>query len=622
MPPYGPRNPHPLSILRGELVWEGKYDARGRRRTPDLPDPPPPLALAERWEPPTGSGDRAPTSPPNRLIEGDNLLALAALRDELRGQVQLIYIDPPFAANTEYLMRVPVGPGGPPDNGTGPLELLAYRDVWGPGAGSYLSMMHERLVLLRELLRDTGCLFVHCDWRSNAPLRLLLDEVFGAERFVNEIVWHYYNKYSAGRFRLPRAHDTLLVYARGPRPALNSLRLPRESPLRQLVRENVGGVLKNARDAQGRLRYRLSLERKGDDVWRIPQLQPASRHWTGYRTQKHPELLRRIVALGSRPGDLVADFFCGSGTTLAVAEAMGRHWVGCDLGRMSIHVTRRRLLLARDGAPPTEDREAPAPRPFALHSLAIETRRRWFEGTLGGSRAAYRRRVLEAFGAEVPSRPAHPALHGMRDGAFCQVCPPGRPVGLRALRALASAAREGGSAQAYCLAWEFAPGVPARLEPGKAGAVVIPVRIPPELAAPEGEALGPFRGLPWVDLALRLGRDSEGCRTVAVRLEDFRPGVVLSGASADGAPGAGHPGEGLDWLDGWSIDFAWRPGQPFTHGWWAFRGPRGRSLRQESSPRAIPEGAGARVLGVMAMDVYGSATLHALPVADRACARG
>ena len=313
-----------------------------------------PAEKSARFLPRDAAEHPAPGSWRNLLVQGDNQALLAALLDgplrreiEAAGGLKLVYIDPPFDAGTDFVLHQQIGG----DDGDPATELVqaAYRDRWGDGAQSYLSMMFVRLRLIHELLDVTGSLYVHCDWRVNAALRLLLEEIFGRERFVNEIVWHYYNKYSAGARHLPRAHDSILVFSKTGRYTFNPLRVARAAPHRQLVRENVAGVLKNARDVAGRLLYRTVSDKKEDDVWRVPQLQPASAQWSGYETQKHHALLERIVGMGSRPGDLVADFFCGSGTTLAVAQELGRNWIGCDLNPQAVQLTRKRLLFTTSG---------------------------------------------------------------------------------------------------------------------------------------------------------------------------------------------------------------------------------------------------------------------------------
>ena len=331
-----------------ELIWRGKGEhISGEAQSFEVAEALGPAAPPGR----TVRGRGISGSPwRNKLFWGDNREVLAALGEgalrrqiEAAGGIRLIYIDPPFDVGADFALTLPIGgneTGRPPRK----VKAAAYRDCWGSGEASYLSMMYPRLQLMHELLADGGSLYVHCDWRASAALRLLLDEIFGPERFVNEIVWHYYNKYSAATRCLPRAHDTIWVYSKSGNHVLNELRERREAPRRQLVRENVGGVLKNARDGAGRLMYRMVHDKKGDDVWRIPQLQPASAEWSGYGTQKHHALLERIIRLGSNEGDLVADFFCGSGTTLAAASRLGRKWIGCDAGQLAIHTSRKRLL--------------------------------------------------------------------------------------------------------------------------------------------------------------------------------------------------------------------------------------------------------------------------------------
>ncbi|HKI98966.1 MAG TPA: site-specific DNA-methyltransferase [bacterium] len=624
--------PHPLSLLRGEFVWEGKYDAQGRRREPVLPPEPPRPELSEAWAPADMELD-SPHAAPNLLLAGDNRLALAALLATHRGQVQLIYIDPPFDTGTDHTMRVPVGAGGGhrqraadvDDAAAGDnrhLELVAYRDAWGAGAGSYLQMMYERLRLMRELLSPSGVLALHCDWRSSAALRLVLDEVFGPERFLNEIVWHYYNKYSAGVRCLPRAHDTILLYARGPRPALNELRLPRENPTRQLVRQSVNGVLRNARDAQGHLRYRMVHDRKGDDVWRIPQLQPASREWSGYSTQKHHDLLARIVALASREGDLVADFFCGSGTTLAVAERMGRRWIGCDQGTMALHTTRKRLLNARAAAPAEVAAAPAAPPPFVTASLAPEARREWYAREFGGDAAACRSHLLLALGAQPLAKgrgPKPAALHGWLDGAACAVpvLDPTAPTSTcTAEHALAAgrAAQALGAQRLVLLAWQYDAGFWSGVQPWAqpAGMEIVPLLVPEALVTPAGSAPPVFRALPRLEARAQVARGraktAPGSHRVTLQLVAFRPGPSRPAWSDawDALPEAGK--DPLQWLDGWSVDPAWRPDAPFRHAWWDFRTPHARDLATRSA--ALPGGAGQPC--VLATDAWGQATLHAV----------
>ncbi len=292
----------------------------------------------------------------NKLIWGDNSLILSSLihgplRTEIQnaGGLKLVYIDPPFDVGADFTMEINVGEDSVTKKPS-VVEEIVYRDTWGQGTDSYIHMIYSRLRQINELMADDSFIVVHVDWHVSHHLRMLLDEIFGSENFVNEIIWHYYNKYSAAKAAFPRAHDNLLVYKKGNPGNINPVREERDAPVKQLKRESVDGKLKNKRDADGNLMYQEVSDKKVDDVWRIPAMQPASGEWTGYNTQKHHDLLARIIEAFSSPGDLVGDFFCGSGTTLVVAERMQRKWIGADLGRFAIHTSRKRLISEQRNA--------------------------------------------------------------------------------------------------------------------------------------------------------------------------------------------------------------------------------------------------------------------------------
>ncbi|MFW9902544.1 MAG: DNA methyltransferase [Candidatus Thorarchaeota archaeon] len=272
----------------------------------------------------------------NKIFWGDNLDVLYYLINNLNTKIDLVYIDPPFFSGVNYKIRIKEQ-----DN---TYDSIAYYDHWNNDLDSYLQMLYERIKLIKHLLSNTGLVFVHADWHANHYIRLILDEIFGENRFINNIIWYYYNKYSAGKNNLPRAHDTILVYSRTNKYTFNELRIPRKNPRKQLKREMVNGVLKNFKDENGHVVYRIVTDKKLDDVWKIPCMQPASKEWVGFPTQKHHKLLERIIKIGSNDGDLVADFFCGSGTTILMAEKLKRRWIGCDISEYSIYLTRNRIL--------------------------------------------------------------------------------------------------------------------------------------------------------------------------------------------------------------------------------------------------------------------------------------
>lgn len=300
-----------------------------------------------------GNDGADPTETPNRLIYGDNLLAMAALLagDEetpsLRGKIDLIYIDPPFDSKADYRTKITL-PGTTINQKPTVLEQFAYSDTWADGTASYLAMITPRLVLMRELLSETGAIYVHLDWHVGHYVKIVLDEIFGRDNFRNELVWYYYNKMPDTRNRMfPRSHDVIYSYVkdRSSKYYFAHQEEPRDKPVKQLVRKKLDGRMVNARDENGNVLYVDRTHRTVDSVWRIPMLQPADKtQKLDFLTQKPEALLERIVKAASREGDLVADFFAGSGTTAAVAERLGRRWITSDLGKPSTMITRKRLI--------------------------------------------------------------------------------------------------------------------------------------------------------------------------------------------------------------------------------------------------------------------------------------
>ncbi len=297
----------------------------------------------------------------NRTIwTGDNLPIMRGMNS---ASVDLIYLDPPFNSNKTYSAPIGSEAAGAAFKDTWALSdvdlawhgeiaeqnpavyaaIAAAGETHGPGMQSYLIMMAVRLLEMHRLLKDTGSLYLHCDPTASHYLKLLLDAVFGPQQFRNEIVWHYYNKYGVGKRVFGRNYDQILFYSRTDRYAFTPQREPREKPVRQLQRVNVGGVLKNRKDADGRVMYRTVTDRKVDAVWRIPSIQPASRQYMGYPTQKHERVLSRIILASSEPGDLVLDPFAGCATTCVAAEHHERQWIGIDLSPLAAELVERRL---------------------------------------------------------------------------------------------------------------------------------------------------------------------------------------------------------------------------------------------------------------------------------------
>ena len=279
----------------------------------------------------------------NKIFWGDNLQVMSHLLKIYRGQVNLIYIDPPFDSRVEYKKKVEIKGIGKTETDNSSFEEKQYGDIWTND--EYLQFMYERLILLRELLSDDGCIYLHCDWHKGHYLKLLMDELFGADRFINEITWYYYNKMAPKSACFPRTTDKILLYAKGAGYTFNTQYEKRDEPVKQLVRKFVDGKAINARDENGNVMYKMSYEKRIDDVWRISMLQPADKvEPVGYPTQKPERLIERMILASSNPGDLVFDCFMGSGTTQAVAMKLGRRFIGADINLGAIQTTTKRLL--------------------------------------------------------------------------------------------------------------------------------------------------------------------------------------------------------------------------------------------------------------------------------------
>lgn len=292
----------------------------------------------------------------NKLIWGDNKLILSSLKNgplrkeiESQGGLKLIYIDPPFDVGADFSMDIKIGDEEEESFTKKPsmIEEIAFRDTWGKGADSFIAMMYERLSIMNDLLADDGSIFLHCDWRVSPYIRLILDEIFGKDNFRNEIVWYYYNKMQGNVGRFASNHDVIIWYSKTKDYKFNPIREKRDEPVKQIQRvwDKATGKLVNAKDENGHVLYIEATERTIDDVWRLSMLQPADKTQNlDYPTQKPETLLERIITAASSEGDLIADFFCGSGTTLSVAERLGRKWIGSDLGKFGIHTSRKRLI--------------------------------------------------------------------------------------------------------------------------------------------------------------------------------------------------------------------------------------------------------------------------------------
>ena len=404
-----------------ELVWPGKYGPDGARAEAPVRE----VALVEEQR--VGAGE-------DLLICGDNLLAMDALLATHAGAIDLVYIDPPFLTGHAFERTAKVGEDDGPE-----LRAHAYHDRWPGGLAGFLQMLDPRLRRIHRLLAPHGSLYVHVDPIVGHAVKLLLDEVFGPGCFQREIVWRigWVSGFKARANNWIRNHDLIFFYVKDPQRFVFHRQIvphPPEYRRRRGDATKQGGVpvedVWNASPAEWGLTGRESL----DSI----QIKSFSREKTGWATQKNESLLRRIVAASSQPGALVADFFCGAGTTLAAAQALGRRWIGCDAADAAIELAQARLAEGTDPG-------------FVRCGLGAAERRTWLEDQAAGWPGA----LLERRGAEAASG----ALSGVAGESAVLVGPIDGAVTREAIAAAARAAADRGLKTLEVMAWEW--GFPA-----------------------------------------------------------------------------------------------------------------------------------------------------------------
>jgi len=277
----------------------------------------------------------------NRLIWGDNLLAMQALLSQgYEGKIDLIYIDPPFWSGEDYYANFYIG-NTEFTKEPSVIERLAYKDIWSGGIDSFLDMLYPRLQLMKRLLSENGSIFVHLDWHIGHYVKIMMDEIFGRDGINNEIVWCYTRPAVPSQKNFSRVHDTIFWYAKGS-PTFNSdsIRIPYSESSN--ARAGYAGKASKMTGGGG-----VQLKEGGkipEDWWDIPMLKGNAHEYLSFQTQKPEALLKRIILAVSNENDLVADFFMGSGTAIATAEKLGRKWIGCDFSKTAIQIARNRLV--------------------------------------------------------------------------------------------------------------------------------------------------------------------------------------------------------------------------------------------------------------------------------------
>ena len=649
----------------------------------------------------------------NKLIWGDNKIILSSLKNgplreeiERQGGLKLIYIDPPFDVGADFTMDIQIGPS----TGSGQahtftkkpniLEEIAYRDTWGQGADSYIAMMYERLVLMRDLLAEDGSIYVHCDPRVNSMIRMVLDEVFGKggdndkAGFRNEISWCY----TGGRVpkvAYGRRHDTIYFYTKSANWIFNyeaiMSPLDDEQKARYKYEDENGryrligrflkdSPIKGARDVSPEwevnhpelvMRYYMKEGTLCLDYWNdIHQLNQVAKDRTGYPTQKPAELIERIIMASSNAGDLVADFFCGSGTTAAVAEKLGRKWIVSDLGKFAIHTTRKRLI----GVQRALKADGKNYRAFEILNLGKYERQHYIgvnpnlreaeqQKQLEQKEAAFLDLILRAYRAEKTTGFA--AFHGKKAGRLVAVGPVNLPVTRLFVEEIILECRQKHITRVDILGFEFEMGLfPNVLDEARAkGIDIAPKYIPAEVfdkrAVEKNQVV--FHDVSFIEVKPHLSSPQKGgTRGVAVELTDFsvfysqdsiaaaevslknkkskivveRGQIVKVSKDAHGIVSRELLTQNwTDWIDYWAVDFnfeskreivrvkneengeweeRWTGDFIFENEWQSFRTKKDRSLELTSVFHECEPG--RRKLAVKVVDIFGNDTMTIVEV--------
>jgi DNA modification methylase len=613
----------------------------------------------------------------NKLIWGDNKLILSSLsRGPLRqdiesaGGLKLAYIDPPFDVGYDFSMEVGVGDQSF-NKEPSVIEQFAYRDTWGKGPESFTSMLYERLQLIHDLLSDDGSIYVHVDYRTSSIVKMLLDEVFGSSNFRGWIVWSI-GTGAKGRKQWSNQHNDILCYSKTDNFIFNS----EEDELREPFAELSTSMHFTKTDPEGR-KYRERIVNGKSYIYYADEGKMVGSVWTdissmaanspilnesvGYPTQKPEKLLSRIISASSSPGDLVADFFCGSGTTLAVAEKLGRKWIGADLGRFAVHTSRKRLIAVQ-----RESKSVGTPyRSFEILNLGGYEREHysWDKGNIAeegpsalGKRQAFVDLVLEAYGGQVSHQ--LPPFVGVKNQTAVFLGAVDNPVSEAEVERCIDSALAAGISKVDIVGFEFEMGIsPLISDRAKEKGLTLTLRyIPTDVFDSRAVRSGAvrFHEVGYLEIHPKVADKS-----VSVQLSDF--GVFYRQADADEIEASMKIGSSKivvdngqvlkvskaksgevsrenitvkweDWIDYWSVDFNFEskpevvrdsddyeaPPRPtgryiFENEWQSFRTAKDRSLELTSAWHDYAE-PGTYKIAVKVIDIFGNDTTRVFPV--------
>jgi adenine-specific DNA-methyltransferase len=613
-----------IEITKTELVWPGKYSEDGTLK--EVPRVSLPFQVIETineshatrearkatgptlfdvWE--GKEGDTFEAGWRNKLIWGDNLLVMGSLLEKFAGKINLIYIDPPFATGVDFSFTAQIGESGEEIfKEQSAIEEKAYRDTWGAGLGSYLQMMCQRLTVMRDLLAEDGSIYVHCDWRVNWAIRAVLNEIFGSDYFRNEIIWHYENKLGTGwgAKTFDTRHDVLLKFSKGKVYAHKEITEKVKVQKMQPVTKKIDGERIWLKNDDGSLMYAEgAADRPVGDVWTIPIINPVASERLNYPTQKPEKLIDRVLISASNEGDLVADLFCGSGTTLAVAERLGRRWIGCDLGRWAIHVTRKRLLGVENC------------KPFEVMNLGKYERQYWQGVTFGEARDKplteralyeYLAFILKLYGAQPVAGLAQ--LHGKKGKALVHIGAVDAPVTISEIDSAVDECAKLKQGELHVLGWEWEMGLyDLMVEAAKKKTVrLLLLQIPREVMEQQAGSKGDVRFFELAYLEAEIKQSKK--LTTQVVLRDF----VIPNTELIPQEVRSKVKKWSDYIDYWAVDWDFQ-NDTFMQGWVAYRTRKERKLPLASDSHTYEKAGKHRIL-VKVIDIFGNDTSQAFDV--------
>lgn len=600
----------------------------------------------------------------NKLIWGDNKLILSSLKNgplrqeiEKQGGIKLIYIDPPFDVGADFSMNIEVGDESITKK-SNVLEEIAYRDTWGNGSDSFIAMIYERLSLMRDLLADDGTIYVHCDWRVSAYIRLILDELFGKDNFRNEIIW-YYSTLGRPDDRFALKHDSLFVYGKSKNTFFNKegAKVPYSD---EYIKSHFRDVDDEGRRCRKRFdagKWRIYYPDAGmipNDVWEIPYENSMSKNRVNYPTQKPEQLLERIIKSTTVEGDLVADFFCGSGTTMAVAEKLGRKWIGADLGKFAIHTTRKRMIkIQRELKESGKDYRA-----FEILNLGKYERQYYMniesalldenqEQVLSQKEREFNSLILSAYKAEPIN--GFNTLKGNKLGRFVSIGPIDMPVSRLFVEEVLNECIEKQLTKVDILGFEFEMGLSPDIQDHAKEIGIdlnlkyIPKEVFDKRAVDKDQVK--FYDVSYIDVDYELKDDK-----ISIELTDFavfynqdenkvptrknssiliiRNGNLIKVKNVEGVNKEETITESwTDWIDYWSIDFdyeskkeiireedeeIWTGKYVFENEWQSFRTRNDRTLLLKSPPYPIEKR--KTKIAIKVVDIFGNDTMKIIEV--------